>query len=64
MALVMSISDEIVVLDAGRRIAAGSPAAVRNDPAVKAAYLGATDAGRHRLRRATAGATLLEVGEL
>ncbi len=45
MALVMSISDEIVVLDAGRRIAAGSPAVVRNDPAVKAAYLGADDAG-------------------
>jgi branched-chain amino acid transport system ATP-binding protein len=34
MSLVMSISDEITVLDAGRRIAAGSPAIVRNDPAV------------------------------
>ena len=32
MALVMSISDEIVVLDAGRRIAAGAPAVVRADP--------------------------------
>ena len=42
MSLVMSISDEIVVLDAGRRIAAGAPAVVRADPAVKAAYLGGT----------------------
>src|SRR6202022_1267944 len=40
MSLVMSISDDIVVLDAGRRIAAGAPAVVRADPAVKAAYLG------------------------
>ena len=60
MSLVMSISDEIVVLDAGRRIAAGSPAAVRNDPAVKAAYLGgATSAGPAAARKA--GAPLLDV---
>jgi len=63
MALVMSISDDIVVLDAGRRIAAGSPAVVRNHPAVKAAYLGATlPAGSAAPR--TAGAPLLEVGAL
>jgi branched-chain amino acid transport system ATP-binding protein len=40
MNLVMSISDHVVVLDAGRRIAAGAPAAVRLDPAVRRAYLG------------------------
>ncbi len=40
MTLVMSISDHVVVLDAGRRIAAGPPAAVQADPVVKAAYLG------------------------
>jgi branched-chain amino acid transport system ATP-binding protein len=60
MSLVMSISDEIVVLDAGRRIAAGTPAVVRNDPAVKAAYLGATMSAGPAVSR-TAGAPLLEV---
>ena len=32
MALVMGISDHVVVLDAGRPIAAGAPETVRNDP--------------------------------
>jgi ABC-type branched-subunit amino acid transport system ATPase component len=40
MTLVMGISDQIVVLDAGARIAAGSPAEVRADPQVRKAYLG------------------------
>jgi ABC-type branched-subunit amino acid transport system ATPase component/ABC-type branched-subunit amino acid transport system permease subunit len=40
MTLVMGISDQVVVLDAGERIALGSPAAVQADPAVQAAYLG------------------------
>ncbi len=40
MALVMGISDHVVVLDAGERLAAGTPAEVQADPAVQAAYLG------------------------
>jgi branched-chain amino acid transport system ATP-binding protein len=63
MELVMSISDEIVVLDAGRRIAAGPPAAIRADPSVKAAYLGGTSASRP-VAPLKVGAPLLDVSRL
>ena len=41
MDLVMRVCDEIVVLDFGRRIAAGTPQEVQGNPAVTEAYLGA-----------------------
>jgi branched-chain amino acid transport system ATP-binding protein len=44
MTLVMGVSDEVVVLSAGRRIAEGSPRAVQADPRVAAVYLGEPDA--------------------
>jgi branched-chain amino acid transport system ATP-binding protein len=44
MNLVMGISDHVVVLSFGRKIAEGAPDAVRADAAVIQAYLGATSA--------------------
>ncbi|MCX2861476.1 ATP-binding cassette domain-containing protein [Paucibacter sp. PLA-PC-4] len=66
MGLVMGVSDHVVVLDAGQRLAMGTPAEIQADPLVRRAYLGEgslleAQAFTHQRQL---GAELLHVGAL
>jgi ABC-type branched-subunit amino acid transport system ATPase component/ABC-type branched-subunit amino acid transport system permease subunit len=56
MNFVMSVCDELVVLDFGRQISRGTPDQVRTNPAVIAAYLGEAEVEVAQAAGATSGA--------
>lgn len=66
MSLVMTVSDHVVVIDAGARIAAGPPQQIQHDPAVQKAYLGdpSSHPVAHRRAAADIGEDLLVVDGL
>lgn len=66
MSLVMGVSDGIVVIDAGRFLAQGTPTAIRHDERVRQAYLGAAaaDAAVPVERVAVSTPEVLGVGKL
>ncbi|MDB5988983.1 MAG: transporter [Herbaspirillum sp.] len=64
MSLVMDISHRIVVLDAGQRLALGTPQEIQDNPAVRQAYLGEAMQAEAKIRGGRSGKELLGVGEL
>ena len=55
MSVVMEISDHVIVLDYGLKIADGAPDDVRNDAKVIAAYLGVAEQEVERVKAEVAG---------
>jgi ABC-type branched-subunit amino acid transport system ATPase component/ABC-type branched-subunit amino acid transport system permease subunit len=65
MKLVMAVSDHVVVLDAGQKIAEGPPTDIQRDPVVLEAYLGAQlNTARDRKKTRAAGNIILATKQL
>jgi sulfate-transporting ATPase len=60
MDVIMSICDRVVVLDAGRMIAEGTPAEIRDNPDVQLAYLGEQVTAPRPARTRTSGTPAVE----
>jgi branched-chain amino acid transport system ATP-binding protein len=50
MHFIAALCEHVIVLDFGRKIAEGTPDAIRNDAAVREAYLGINDMGDEDVR--------------
>lgn len=59
MSVVMNVSDRVIVLERGRKLAEGSPSEVRNHPDVITAYLGQGDGAAPSKRRPVAAPAVM-----